>query len=465
MTERSVLFACDLDSQVFGALPLARAFAARGWRASFALDPSRSLPPALGEQLAGRFEVVAKPVAELPTDPEAFRHDAIGVFVTGSRLALFRHALELAARIREGRRPALFCGFNGLVFEKFEEGVAWRLGYDVVCLNGPRDRDVFVDFLQGSDFADQPYTVVGLRRRPDAAPRSAKPEPVEGERKLFVFAEQVVVPRGQRERQALVAALIRLAEASPQWDVVIKARVRPGEQTFHQQSAHIQTLVDWAPRKPANLSVSYEPLDALLERADLFATISSTALFDAFDFGVPSLIATDFGLRNADGTHVFFSSGLGVRLDELGSLDDAPRLAPDERWLSRVGYGPDASPAGLIEGLKAFDRSTALPRAFVSFPAAVQTATDSVASAREVVTAWEAVRAAMPESGFAGGDERLDAERALASFGALLTRKLVIADGAPDPEANEGAVAGFSRKLGMYWLYKRIRLKLGLPVG
>jgi hypothetical protein len=536
MSERRVLLACDLDSQVFGALPVALAFAARGWRVTFAIESSSTLPTPLLERLAGRFGLIERSIAALPTDEEAFRHDAIGVFVTGSRLALFRHTLDLAARVAGRPRPALFCGFNGLVFEKFEEGVAWRLGYDVIGLNGPRDRDAFVDFLHATDFAKQPSVIVGLRRKTDTPPRplkvpvaadpgidpwidqenasdatapdeavrsssqsgagagdfasgsprtadeSSEIDPHEasppmavaptasgsrGRRKLFVFAEQVVVPRTLRERQALVATLARLAEASPGWDVRLKARVRPDEQTFHAQPNHVAKLVKALKDKPKNFQITYEPLDELLDRADLFATVSSTALFDAFDFGVPSMVATDFGLRNADGAHVFFASGLLVRLCDLPTLDDAPIQAPDARWMRRMGYGDPYSPSALVDWLDHFDPARPLPRPFVSFAAAAGVAAATPAQAAEIRDAFERVEATLA----AGGGAEANARSELTLLGFALKAALAPAAGkAPKPPAPktpvrvEGPIAAYSRRLGMYWLVKRTRQKFGLPI-
>ncbi|RXF75413.1 DUF6716 putative glycosyltransferase [Hansschlegelia zhihuaiae] len=681
MSERSALLACDLDSQVFGALPLALAFQARGWRVTFAVESARTLPKSLLERLAGQFSVLERSINALPTDDEAFRHAAIGVFVTGSRLALFRHTLEIAARAKRLPRPALFCGFNGLVFEKFEEGVAWRLGYDVIGLNGPRDQDAFVDFVHATDFEQQPSVIVGLRRKTDAPPRPLKiPQSVvpeadedrandaadadadagedqetdgasnvarsedvasgaiaetvdeapppdsddvssdedrssetrssdraigddekdrseddeepdgderdpdsengEGEsengeastngedaanglsavpaaarppKKLFVFAEQVVVPRTLKEREALVATLARLAKASPGWDIALKARVRPEEQTFHSQPNHISKLINAVRSKPRNLFVTYKPLDELLERADLFATISSTALFDAFDYGVPSLVATDFGLRNADGAHVFFASGLLVRLCDLESLDDAPIHGPDERWVRRMGYGEPYSPAALIDWLEAFDPAQPMPPSFVSFEAAAGVAAGSpqrasaickayarTSDALEELEAEERMLAAGAAETRATDDDALAADDpalaevsptvedplpveeselakepttprvppaaeppVAASVPVAVTAPVAPSRPLPNPNAElamlgfaitaalaskappsssprppgaakasakggarkyEGPVEAFSRKLGMYWLVKRTRLRLGLPI-
>ncbi|GLK67831.1 DUF6716 putative glycosyltransferase [Hansschlegelia plantiphila] len=452
MKQRRVLFACDLDSQVFGALPLALSFAARGWRVGFAIDAGR-MGGAVRERLSGRFEIIERSLGALAVQEDALGCDAIGVYATGSRVALFRHAAELAARVLGRPRPALFCGFNGLVLNRFEEGVAWRLGFDQICLNGPRDREAFSHFVTTTEFSGQPVVVTGLRRRTDAAPQPMKPQPGPG-RRLFVFAEQVAAPADPRRRFELVTALARLAAASPGWDVAIKARVRPEEQTFHDQTRHVEKLVAKLPDRPANLFVSYEPLDDLLPRADLFGTISSTALFDALDNGVPSLLVADFGVRNAHGAHVVFGSGLSVKLGELASLDAAPRRAPDPQWLDRVGYGDQHSPDALIDRLEAFDPSVPLPNALYMFEEAAHGAAPSSAFARTIIAsrneteaAWAAgdcaaARAAIGRLGSA--IERSDRQRAIDE--AWRTR--------------EGRAARAARRFGLYGAYKRLRRRV-----
>lgn len=553
---RRVLLACDLDSQVFGALPLALAFAARGWGVTFAIESVRALPQPLLERLTRDFSIIERSIGALPSEDVLFEHDAVGVFVTGSRLALFRHFLELSARVKMRPRPAIFCGFNGLVFEKFEEGLAWRLGYDVIGLNSPRDRDAFLDFVHDTDFAEQPAVVVGLRRKTDTPPLPLKipqaqadiepldaadlPPPPDPEnprepdgpapadesavppidpatavsdervasepeaapsadaspapRKLFVFAEQVVVPRNPRERQALVEILAKVARRSPDWDVVIKARVRPDERTFHQQTNHISKLVKDVKKRPKNLIVSYEPLEDLLVRADLFATISSTALFDAFDYGVPSIVAADFGLRNADGAHVFFASGLLAQLGELSSLDEAPIRAPNERWRERMGYGVEFSPGSLIDWLEGFDPSRAMPDCFVSHRTAVNTACGNGGRSTRVRDLWDKVEAALSEArttetaaDAAPGKPTTDARAALfglaSEIGEYLRPNGASAPAAKDLSSNgdngangaaspkvpalrkkEDPIATFARKIKMYRYYKRFRAFLGVPL-
>lgn len=452
-TGRRVLFACDLDSQIFGALPIAEAFAARGWTAVFAIDrtKTKAIPETLVERLGRRFEVIERQLGSLPTSQELFDYSAVGVFATGSQLALFRHMAELSAKATGRPRPALFCGFNGLVFEKFEEGVAWRLGYDVVALNGPRDRDAFDDFLQGSEFSGQSAVVVGLKRNPRPQETASRRE---GGGKLFVFAEQVVVPRWPLERKNLIETLARLARENPGWEVAVKARVKPKEQTFHEQPAPVERLVERLKDRPSNLVLTYEPLEHLLPRASLFATISSTALFDALDHGVPSFVAADFGLRNADGAHVFFSSGLRLRLADLSSLDDAPRLTPEPRWLERVGYGAGASPDALIDWIDAFDPASPLPPAFHALDAAARSASDTLGEATAITEAFADVERKIA----AGGDAAGERDR----LGRLVASAVSAAGG--KFRADDGPLAALSRRLGVYWAYKRARAAAGFPV-
>ena len=88
------------------------------------------------ERLAQRATLRHQSLARLLRDRRLQNFDAIGVFLTGSKLNDIRLALQ-----RNRQRPLLFCGFNGVVLDHFIEGVSWRLGYDLICLSGPRDQD------------------------------------------------------------------------------------------------------------------------------------------------------------------------------------------------------------------------------------------------------------------------------------------------------------------------------------
>ncbi|WP_144096987.1 DUF6716 putative glycosyltransferase [Croceicoccus sediminis] len=329
-TPRQVIFFADSDSQIFGTLRHAATLASADWHVRYAVpDPDR-IPQAVMDRLSNLYEVRQITLEGLARSEIFQGLDAIGVYTKGSGLAQFRHEFEGACRDLGSQRPAIFTGFNGLVFEKFEEGLAWRAGYDVITVNGERDRTALEAFFATGP--KQRAVVTGF-----GTPGPARPQRCTT-RRLLVFAEQVIVPTKTGEREQLVIELARLASANPDWEILIKARIKPGEETFHQSSEHIARIFERI-ETPANLALSYEPLPSLLDRAGLFATISSTAIFEALERGVPSFIASDFGIRNALGTHVFHGSGLLRRLDETGDLDllEVGQPAPD--WSRQVGFG------------------------------------------------------------------------------------------------------------------------------
>ena len=288
-------------------------------------------------------------MGQLLTNPDLRHFDAIGVYLTGSKISDFRQAMSL---FPGSHRPLLFCGFNGVVLEKFMEGMSWRIGYDLICLNGPRDQDALQQMLDGSPFANQPTVLTGLQRNGEATTSAISSE--ERHRQM-VFAEQVVMPRNQRSREKMVRILADLARRSPDWEILIKPRVAPDESTFHQSERHIsQTLIKSLGQPPPNLKLDYRPLPELLSQSRLMATVSSTAFFDALDFGCRPVAMADFGLNPSNGSHIFAGSGVWRTLEAVEDLDvlDRELPQPNQDWLAWMGYGMDWRPEQLIASLQ-----------------------------------------------------------------------------------------------------------------
>ena len=131
-----VLFVGDSDSQILACEALCRFPKNLMVEITINTIPREGTPEAilLRAQALGRHWCHS--IEELITHPEITEFDAVGVYLTGSKIAQFRAALDL---IPASHRPLMFCGFNGVVLEKFIEGIYWRLGYDLICLSGPRD--------------------------------------------------------------------------------------------------------------------------------------------------------------------------------------------------------------------------------------------------------------------------------------------------------------------------------------
>ena len=292
-------------------------------------------------------------MGQLLMHPDLMQFDAIGVFLTGSKISDVRLALGL---LPAGERPLLFCGFNGVVLEKFSEGMCWRLGYDLICLNGLRDREALERMVSTTPFRRQNTVITGLQR---SNPPASPPDRADRLRQL-VFAEQVVMPATPRDRAEMVRILADLARRSPNWDVLIKPRIAPDEATFHASDSHIsRTLMQTLGHPPANLRLDYRPLPELLKRSRLMATISSTAFFDALDHGCRPVVMADFGITPSSGSHVFAGSGVWRSLADVEDLDalDAelplpdPGLAPVDGLRHRSGtLRSDPDPQGAQTG-------------------------------------------------------------------------------------------------------------------
>ena len=293
------------------------------------------------------------------------RFDAIGVFLTGSKLNDIRLSLE-----RRSKRPLLFCGFNGVVLDHFIEGISWRLGYDLICLSGPRDQDALEQLVANTPFANQRTVLTGLQRNQV----SAKAPPTSEKAKQMVFAEQVVMPATSSERSAMVRLLADLADRSPDWDILIKPRISPGDATFHEVETHISTtLRQTLGVAPRNLNITYRPLPDLLREARLLVTLSSTAFFDALDFGCRPMAMSDLGLNPAHGSHVFVGSGVWRCLGDVSDLNalDHDLPFPDQEWLQWMGYGAEFNPRNLLSQLSGLEASTP-SRSETGYPGSTQ---------------------------------------------------------------------------------------------
>lgn len=343
----ALLLVADSDSQLLACQALARLGQGRDVRFTVNAIPREGTPESVLQALERSGPLWRFTPQQLLADSRLDGFAAIGVYLTGSKLAEFRSVYQLSRAQRQRPRRPLFCGFNGVVLERFEEAIAWRLGYDLICLNGPRDQARLELLLRHTPFSGQRTVLTGLGRQRPLAGTTERP-------RRMVFAEQVVMPAALAERRRLVRILACLARRSPAWELLIKPRVAPHESTFHAVDTHIShTLRDTLGSPPTNLQLSYAPLPELLARSRLLTTVSSTALFDALDLGCRAVVMDDFGLRPDLGTPFFAGSGL---LRSLATADDLDSLAtgadPDPAWLHWVGYHPQFSPANLLETLR-----------------------------------------------------------------------------------------------------------------
>ena len=340
-----VLLIADSDSQLLACEALCSAPTRLNVQWCINVIPRDGTPVALLQRLAQKASLRHQGLTRLLRERRLTDFDAIGVFLTGSKINDIRLAIQ-----RDRNPPFLFCGFNGVVLDHFIEGVSWRLGYDLICLSGPRDQNALAQLVTGTPFEQQRTILTGLRRN---AP-SSDLIPLKERRRCLVFAEQVIMPASNNERARLVRLLSDLACRCPNWDVLIKPRIAPGDATFHDVDTHISTTLQRTLGVlPANLRLDYRPLPELLKQARLLATLSSTAFFDALDFGCGVIAVSDFGLQPNYGGHIFAGSGVWRSLESITNLDDlkTEKTSPDPRWLEWMGYGQQFSASALLEVL------------------------------------------------------------------------------------------------------------------
>ncbi len=255
--------------------------------------------------------------------------DVLVIALAGGGVAATVHAL--AAGWPGGhRRPVLVSGYFGVVYEKLLEGLAGRAGSDLVLANSPADAERFRE------------AYAGLGLDPVAIVETSLPflgEPVvrtTGRRFTVTFAAQPSVPAAEADRRYLVERLIRHARLHPDRLVRLKLRGVPGERLTHPEPHPYPGLLRRAGRVPPNLQLSIGGMGEVLAATDLLVTVSSTAALEAMQAGIPSVVLTDFGVREALGNQYFVGSGCLGSFDEL---DDGLAPSVDPGWARRHGVG------------------------------------------------------------------------------------------------------------------------------
>ncbi|QFT34375.1 hypothetical protein FIV00_28025 [Labrenzia sp. THAF82] len=340
----------DSDSQYFGTRAIAGHFLGVGWQVDYIVPELKAFPEALVKELKANHSLVEASLDQFCFSDEIASFAAVGCYSRGSQIRRFQRNVAYHHQVT-GSRPYIFSGYNGVVYEKYEEGIFWRCGYDSICVNGPRDVDLFTAILAGTIARDQKLIPLGLNKPAHDGSGDAK-------RKNVVFAEQVIVPGTVDERKRLFQALSDFADANRDWEIVVRPRVPAGSQTFHDHVLHPEDFRGW----PENVRISHDPLPDLMKQAQALLSVSSTAYFDAIAFGITPLCIMDFGVNAAHGTHYFVGCGTEMTLRDCKAVETlfGMEVCPD--WLSRTGYNMNGY-SRLLEDIEAWSVRQ-LPPAF-----------------------------------------------------------------------------------------------------
>ncbi|MBT3151659.1 hypothetical protein HTV45_12315 [Streptomyces sp. CHD11] len=270
--------------------------------------------------------------------------DILVLALVGGGVQAMLHGLN---RAWEGRadRPVVVTGYVGVVYEKLADGLLLRHGADLVLANSRQDADRFRAVYEGVGADAGSVTEVALPFL-GGAPYSGEHAPY-----TVVFAAQPSVPDSRRDRTYLLNRLVEHARRHPGREVLLKLRSRPGEHTTHLEELPYQKLVQRLD-PPANFRLVYGHMGEVLDRTDLLVTVSSTAALESLHRGIPTVVLTDLGVREALGNHHFVGSGCLASWDQL---DDGHLPRADGEWVARQGVAAGGTPSGEGTYETAFD--------------------------------------------------------------------------------------------------------------
>lgn len=280
-----------------------------------------------------------------------------------------------------GRTTALVSALPGLAYPATEKAMHFRALGDAFITHSHAEARDFTGVLAalGSRQA------VLMARLPFLA-SSGCPVPDTTPVRSVVFAAQARFPVERSEREQVLEALARTRRAHPAVEIIVKLRARTGEpQTHREEFPYDRLWADLAARgnvEAGEVRFATGPMVGVLHPGTLLVTVSSTAVLEALDRGLPALVLGDFGIGPDLYNGVFAGSGL------VGGLADVEKLAgrhPDSDWLrEHYFHPPGPEPAASLLALAGRARSGGL-----------STSAEAVESARRVAVRRR-LRTALP---------------------------------------------------------------------
>ncbi|MGB5136763.1 MAG: DUF6716 putative glycosyltransferase [Prochlorococcaceae cyanobacterium] len=275
--------------------------------------------------------------------------DAAGVFVEPETLQPFLSIRRQAARLRGRPAAPLFTGpLLPLVGDALSADLLPRLGYDLICLQGPVQVEELGWLIRGTPHASQAHEPIGLWGMPTAPiGLGVSREP------LLVVLEQEGVPGGAKDKALLYRRLRSLALGAPDWTV----RLQPDYQLSTDPEGWGEATLAWHhgldANRPANLKIGRRddlPLNLMLAWACL--GISSPWLLSAMVWGKPTAVLADYGIRTDFNGPLFFGSGLMRRLADCLPLEELlTAQRPNPGWLAGLGWTIADGPQRLLQSL------------------------------------------------------------------------------------------------------------------
>lgn len=275
-------------------------------------------------------------IQDLFRDDRIFDYDAIMLSMEGPAIHKFYQLFS--KRICElylKRRPILFAGYVGIVYENFMQGFMDRQPVDIYYVNCKYDLELFGEYCRRLKLPSDNIILSGLpmldtayKLKPNRHKKS----------KALLFAGQPTVPKSLAERTHVIKKLIEYATLHPDEIVYFKPRHKPFQSTFHMVMFHYEDILSYLRKKhkiPTNFIFTYEPILELLKKVDLCLTVSSTAAFEALCMGVPVGFIADFGISEKYGNYYFAHCNCMTTFERL---DLKNPTSMDTQWLDSHYY-------------------------------------------------------------------------------------------------------------------------------
>jgi len=313
--------------------------------------------PPLGPRLGPALEALTG-VSELQCTPEQvlshrflLEADALGVFLDGDQLEHFVASYRQLCAL-QNHKPAPV--FSGPVFplggDALVKDLLPRLSCDLICLHGERELAEYKDLTRHWPRAAPAAINMGFWFMPESPPeggllgfQGAQPP------HTLVVLAQAGLPNLAGSQARMLRLLVALAEAAPQWRVLIQRdhTAESGKPWLSVKQGRPQDM-------PNNLAFgAFENLPLILGRCSACLTLSSPWVLAAMAWGRSSMVMGDHGIRTEQGSALFFGSGVMGRLDAIEHLDSLLKPLPLNRdWLLGLGWGVDDGPLLLLRTLQ-----------------------------------------------------------------------------------------------------------------
>ena len=277
---------------------------------------------------------------------------AVGVFMRrNDQLQHFVDAHRELARQRSQRAASVFSGpLEASVGDNLVHELSDRQSCDLLVVPGERQRKELEAITQfwPKSVAPPRIAAIGHWFSPERPPlgglNGGSPKPPHT---LLVLVQESI-PTQIGAKAQLLRQLIRWAETSPDWSIVVQRdhsweRGQPWIGKFKSS--------DWT--LPANLDFGAPgQLLSQLTSCSACLSVSSAWSLTAMAWGRQTFMIGDYGIHTTQGTTAFFGSGSMHRLKTIDQLDQLLALPPvNASWLQSMGWGVHDGTTRLIRCL------------------------------------------------------------------------------------------------------------------